>query len=443
MKKNVVASLAAAMVLGIAGTSFAAANPFVDVPAKHWSYESVTKLAQAGMVDGYGDGKFQGDKTISRYEMAQIVAKAMGKSDKADASQKAELAKLQEEFADELNKIGVRVEALEKKQPTVKISGNFLLRYTAMDYVNDDTKTNNTNAFYRMRLETQAIVDENTIFNTRFVTRDPMKVPFGKYGLPTCSASNKFGQEPTQSNQASFDRFNIVNKMGNVTVTAGRTPLVVGVTSVIADSGAFSFDGVKLAIPLGKVNAVVNHGRLVDRKDIDSLELSTVTGKLNYGVGHFKIQDNGSNVVAYNGTTSLGKDMLKLWYGNATYNFSDKLSLNGEFGQNKASYATENNKFYYLNAKLGDQVLNAKDKQNYSIQYWSVGKNALALDGEASGLSTLDTAPTNTKFTGWDFSYARAFSKNVSSNFHYVRVTDQSNSKNNFNYFRLNLISNF
>ena len=67
MKKQLVASLAAAMVLGVAGTSFAAANPFADVPSKHWAYDSVTSLAQAGIVDGYGDGKFQGDKMMSRY----------------------------------------------------------------------------------------------------------------------------------------------------------------------------------------------------------------------------------------------------------------------------------------------------------------------------------------------------------------------------------------
>jgi len=139
MKKKLVASLAAAMVLGVAGTSFAATNPFVDVPAKHWSYEAVTKLASAGIVDGYGDGTFKGDKTISRYEMAQIVAKAMAKSDKATAEQKASIEKLSVEFADELEGLNVRVTKLEKNSSTIKVTGETRLRYE--DYSDDSAST--------------------------------------------------------------------------------------------------------------------------------------------------------------------------------------------------------------------------------------------------------------------------------------------------------------
>ncbi len=142
MKKKLVASLAAAMVLGIAGTSFAASNPFVDVPAKHWSYDAVTKLASAGIVDGYGDGTFRGDKTISRYEMAQIVAKAMAKSDKATAEQKATIDKLSVEFAEELEGLNVRVTKLEKNSSTIKVTGEARLRYESYD--NDDAANTNS-----------------------------------------------------------------------------------------------------------------------------------------------------------------------------------------------------------------------------------------------------------------------------------------------------------
>jgi len=130
MKKQVVASLAAAMVLGVAGTSFAAvSNPFVDVPAKSWAYDAVTQLAKAGIVDGYGDGKFQGDKTITRYEMAQIVARAMAKEDKADAKQKAVIDKLAVEFASELEGLNVRVTNVESRLDNVKWGGEFRERY--------------------------------------------------------------------------------------------------------------------------------------------------------------------------------------------------------------------------------------------------------------------------------------------------------------------------
>ena len=76
MKKSLV--LAMAMALGVTASAYAA-NPFSDVPAGHWAYDAVNKLAAAGVVDGYPDGTYGGDKLMTRYEMAQIVAKAMAK----------------------------------------------------------------------------------------------------------------------------------------------------------------------------------------------------------------------------------------------------------------------------------------------------------------------------------------------------------------------------
>ena len=74
MKKSLV--LAMAMALGVTASAYAANNPFSDVPAGHWAYDSVAKLAAAGVIDGYGDSTFGGDKLMTRYEMAQITARA-------------------------------------------------------------------------------------------------------------------------------------------------------------------------------------------------------------------------------------------------------------------------------------------------------------------------------------------------------------------------------
>jgi hypothetical protein len=79
MKKSLVLAMAIAM--GISASAFAA-NPFSDVPAGHWAYASIAKLAAAGVVDGYGDGTYRGDRLMTRYEMAQIVAKSNGKGRK-------------------------------------------------------------------------------------------------------------------------------------------------------------------------------------------------------------------------------------------------------------------------------------------------------------------------------------------------------------------------
>ena len=125
MKKSLV--LAMAMALGVTASAYAA-NPFSDVPAGHWAYDSISKLAAAGVIEGYGDTTFGGDKLMTRYEMAQIVAKAMAKGANCD--------KLAAEFADELDNLGVRVANLEKKADNVKITGEIRAHYE--DY--KDTK---------------------------------------------------------------------------------------------------------------------------------------------------------------------------------------------------------------------------------------------------------------------------------------------------------------
>ena len=127
MKKTLVSALAAAFVVGAAGTTFAAANPFSDVPRDHWAYDAVTQLAADGVVEGYGDGTYRGDRNITRYEMAQMVAKAMAKEN-MPVSDKALVDRLAAEFADELNNLGVRVSNLEKHVDMVKWNGE--LRYT-------------------------------------------------------------------------------------------------------------------------------------------------------------------------------------------------------------------------------------------------------------------------------------------------------------------------
>ena len=74
MKKNFTVKLILAMLLGVNATVFSAVNPFSDVPAGHWAYQSVAKLAAEGVVKGYGDGTYRGDRNITRYEVATMLA---------------------------------------------------------------------------------------------------------------------------------------------------------------------------------------------------------------------------------------------------------------------------------------------------------------------------------------------------------------------------------
>ena len=128
MKKTLAAAITSALVIGVASTTFAAANPFSDVATDHWSFDAVAKLAQDGVIEGYGDNTFRGDSHITRYEMAQMVAKAMAKEEKVDAQQKAMIDKLAAEYAAELDNLGVRVSNLEDRVGNVKWGGKARLR---------------------------------------------------------------------------------------------------------------------------------------------------------------------------------------------------------------------------------------------------------------------------------------------------------------------------
>ena len=150
MKKSLV--LAMAMALGVTASAYAA-NPFSDVPAGHWAYDAVNKLAAEGVVDGYPDGTYGGDKLMTRYEMAQIVAKAMAKGANVD--------KLAAEFADELDSLGVRVANLEKKADNVKITGQIRASYGDSDEKGNYGKL-------RTRLFVKGQINEDWSYTGRF-----------------------------------------------------------------------------------------------------------------------------------------------------------------------------------------------------------------------------------------------------------------------------------
>lgn len=134
-KKALIAAILAATTLSTA-TAFAAENPFNDVPADHWSYDALAMLAKDGVIEGYGDGTFQGDKLMNRYEMAEIVAKAAEKYGTAALKDKGVINKLEREYAQELKDMDVRltqvesdVKELKKNQSSFKWWGDARIRY--------------------------------------------------------------------------------------------------------------------------------------------------------------------------------------------------------------------------------------------------------------------------------------------------------------------------
>jgi hypothetical protein len=73
---------------------------FPDIPENHWAYEYVAKLAGNGIIEGYPDGQFKGDRTMTRYEFAAMLYRAMAKGVTIDG-------KLIKEFQPELERIRV------------------------------------------------------------------------------------------------------------------------------------------------------------------------------------------------------------------------------------------------------------------------------------------------------------------------------------------------
>ena len=217
MKKSLV--LAMAMAMGVTASAYAA-NPFSDVPAGHWAYDSIAQLADAGVVEGYG-ATFGGDKLMTRYEMAQIVAKAMAKGANCD--------KLAAEFADELDALGVRVAKLEKKVDNVKITGQ--IRYSYKDS-NHDAGVGHGNKYNR--------------FRTRLWVNGQVNKNWKYTGL---LENNRFlDQDAKDGDNVYLRRAWMTGRIGGLKVEAGR--MTFNYQSQYNDR----LDGVTVAYKFGKVN---------------------------------------------------------------------------------------------------------------------------------------------------------------------------------------------
>ena len=240
MKKSL--AFAMAMALGVSATAFAA-NPFSDLPAGHWAYGAVAKLAAAGVVDGYPDGTFKGDKTMTRYEMAQIVAKALAKGAIGADD------KLVSEFADELDNLGVRVAKLEKNADNVQVTGAARISYADWKggaFKDDDG--GNSEAKLRTRLWFTGEVNDNWHYVAMLQNQQQFE---GK---------NESGDSDTE-----FQRAYLTGNIGVVNLTAGRYNAFYSDGNVFDDradaiEGRVNFGKAYFDASWGKLANDVNYG---------------------------------------------------------------------------------------------------------------------------------------------------------------------------------------
>ena len=235
MKKQFAAIFAATAVLGV--TTAFAANPFSDVTPDSWAYQAVSQLANAGIVNGYPDGTFKGQNNITRYEMAQMVAKAMANQDRANAEQQAMINRLADEFSNELNNLGVRVARLEDRVGNVKVTGDARLRYRDAEHA-------------KSKFDARARVQFNAKVNDR--TDAVVRLTSGNFEL---------GNSQNGGNaDAQIDRAYVNHKFGErVSLKAGRFNQVLG--GGLAFDG--TFDGAQLNAGNDKIMAQAAYGYMV------------------------------------------------------------------------------------------------------------------------------------------------------------------------------------
>ena len=235
MKKILALAAVAALT---AGVSAYAANPFSDVTADDWAYQAVSDLSAQGVVEGYPDGTFKGERNMTRYELAQIIARLMAKEDQLNAEQQATLDKLAGEYADELANLGVRVANLEKKVGNISWSGDARMQYQH----NLASRTEHADTWNgRMRINVEGQVNDQVTVNGRFV--------------------NEMDFKDGDSSDTSMDRINAKWTPNDATyVTIGRQGVALDVTGTFWDEDAV-FDGVAAGWDNGKVGVEAGYGR--------------------------------------------------------------------------------------------------------------------------------------------------------------------------------------
>ena len=403
MKKTLVSALTTALVVGAASTTFAAANPFSDVPADHWAYDAVSQLAADGVIEGYGDTTFRGNQNITRYEMAQMIAKAMAKSD-VSAADKALIDKLAAEFSDELNNLGVRVSNLERNADMVKWTGEARYTYTsARDEDTNGKKTKDNADKLQFRLYPTAEVNQNWHVKARLTAKTDMSSDKGDDGNVKLTYVYADGQ------------------YGNFDVKLGKQELFSTADAGLVVDDYFSGAAVtfgkdfKTTLEAGRWNLENANEHINGHTDdtyptlgddhaanYQGAEFNYAPNKLRLGASYRHFNDAAfTQVDKYNNGTSKSDD-ANIWSVGAGYKFDHNWDLFGAFAQNTEAdnYDTAHN--IQLSYK-GTDIANKGTWGAYAA-YRYLGENVALMP-------TYDTFQTNTK--GWEVGASYVPFKNV------------------------------
>ena len=385
MKKSLV--LAMAMALGVTASAYAA-NPFSDVPAGHWAYDAVNKLAAEGVVDGYPNGTYGGDKLMTRYEMAQIVAKAMAKGANVD--------KLAAEFADELDSLGVRVANLEKKADNVKVTGEVRASYRDVD--TDAAGHDGHEGLLRSRLWVNGQINEDWAYTGMF-------------------ENNQDFTNDTGDDKIDFARAYVEGRVGGLDVVAGRyneVPFSGNILDANLDMAKVSYgDKVKVSALAGKAydtaDNVFDNGRYT-LKDDDRIYIGSIEAALG---------DVDAYLAYFKTDSSLEKE---IWNVGASYGFGD-FTLSAEY--------MRGDKEYYANAGKDGWWADLAWKGAEADQPGSYGIHAGYYDQSVNAyiMPTTDAEYFDDGYKGWNVGVSYTFAKNIVGMVNYWDMESQTTNE--------------
>ena len=304
MKKILAIAAVAALT---AGVSAYAANPFSDVSPDDWAYQAVSDLSDQGVVEGYPDGTFKGERNMTRYELAQVIARLMAREDQLNAEQKATLDKLAGEYADELANLGVRVSNLEKKVGNISWFGDARMRWKEKGY-NTDGSRKADGWDGRMRINAKAQVNDSTYVRGRF----------------TSNMNFKDDADANTKMDVLFVHHQFGDKVG---MNLGRNFLTLGQTGIYYDD---FFDGAQLFIGDSKLTLEAGYGRMntwindYGQKKDDTVyaRLYGQTGRIGYDAEYIKT------------VGAADADKKSIWGAGLTVGVTDAVDIFGDFYKN-------------------------------------------------------------------------------------------------------------
>ena len=414
MKKILALAAVAALT---AGVSAYAANPFSDVTPSDWAYQAVVDLSEQGVVEGYPDGTFKGERNITRYELAQIIARMLAKEDQLNAEQRATLDKLAGEYADELANLGVRVSNLEKKVGNIYWSGDARMRYQSKSLDQKDGWNG------RIRINVKGQVNDSTYVQGRFL--------------------NEMDFKGNDTSSTSMDQLYVNHNFGkDVSVRLGRQPISFGDQAGWLNNGHDGYDGGQIAYNNGKLSLATGYGQFnstfgdfaYDANDNNKSDFYFARGAYDFnfaklGVDYIAYQDK-HNVVEEGKINAAGDKAKVNFEGTKPELFGVNLNIPvqqfnvfGEYWKNTTAPSALEDTAWNAGLSYGAANWKKPGTWDLSVAYNSVG-NGVYLGATGWQTNILDAVANAKQLKFWNAMGDVTLAKNVQLHAEYAFAAD-------------------